>query len=979
MRIRAKKLSLGFVLATVALAGAAAATEIVILDPVEVIFSASFGGDTLTKVKVFATSTDGLEASETFTAPPYSLTVENGRDYRPSLLAFFENPTASESYLQVSRSTPVHVDKQGGPTTLSFNYGNVGHINYSIVATGSTIAAYDVRASASAAQESYSARNLKSFGAPRPSSASSRLFMVPDDQVFVYGTVTLQGADGTQVQRSLEQKTVNLLGGDQNVGWELDTSKGQLVVDVDAVPGAVSRRVYFYGVSGSASISGSKSVGVDLASFSLELPPGPYDVYVRTYVASGYQYFETKPSRVEVKPNEASPVDLGEALGYGQMPLSVSGFFSREDIDSAQIYLRRVNPGAVSTYAYSNAVAGGGFDFTLGADDWKRDGLYLGLSDLSDPDLPLNNSFRRYYYNVASAPAVDVPAGATVDLGTEAVTLVKANAYLRVQSGGPQMFVKNPYVYLRKSNYNPDNSLKGTTEVYAYGSSEAREVSGFTMVAEPGTYDMQAFATVNGSLTEFPGKTITFAQPVDTPPGGVVEVAPLTPSPELGLTLTFSDVSSGGITTVVETPLAPDDPPAGLKMYCAVPPQQGEGTCNEQYYDIQSTAAAGSVEVCIRKRHVGGNAVGGLLGLYKYAADTSADTRPWERIDTRLVDCFESDESMAACGCTTLESCGINLDVDPPVFAFMICGELAGSAGGRMSVASTAAEDGGNLLAIFEKEIGAEFTNVVNGVEYTGPSGPPSPQTWTVPASGTYRIEAVGAQGAAATQAGPGVRGGCGAEIAGDFALNAGDTLEMLVGQKGTAAASSGGGGGGSFVVRNGVPLLVAGGGGGVRAGATVSGRAGGLTSAGVSGSTSANYTSGFIVGGVDGKGGARVASYGSGGGGWDGNGASDGTYGEGGFSFLLGGKGGAGKGCGAAAPGGYGGGGAGNGCFGGGGGGGYSGGGGGRVAGGGGSWNTGANASSKETCSASGHGKISIKRVPAQAPLNHRSQGVMR
>lgn len=88
-------------------------------------------------------------------------------------------------------------------------------------------------------------------------------------------------------------------------------------------------------------------------------------------------------------------------------------------------------------------------------------------------------------------------------------------------------------------------------------------------------------------------------------------------------------------------------------------------------------------------------------------------------------------------------------------------------------------------------------------------------QEWTVPQTGTYIIEAAGAQGgvSAATL-------GRGAIMEGEFTLNQGDVLKILVGQQGerTLTMSSNyqaGGGGGSFVTfMNDTPLIVAGGGG---------------------------------------------------------------------------------------------------------------------------------------------------------------------
>lgn len=93
---------------------------------------------------------------------------------------------------------------------------------------------------------------------------------------------------------------------------------------------------------------------------------------------------------------------------------------------------------------------------------------------------------------------------------------------------------------------------------------------------------------------------------------------------------------------------------------------------------------------------------------------------------------------------------------------------------------------------------------------YTG-----SIQTWTVPTTGRYSVEAIGAQGGSAT---PGFSGGLGAEVIGDFSFVKGQTYQYAVGGVGTSDGCSAGGGGGTFFVTStGTPLIVAGGGGGIR------------------------------------------------------------------------------------------------------------------------------------------------------------------
>jgi hypothetical protein len=263
-------------------------------------------------------------------------------------------------------------------------------------------------------------------------------------------------------------------------------------------------------------------------------------------------------------------------------------------------------------------------------------------------------------------------------------------------------------------------------------------------------------------------------------------------------------------------------------------------------------------------------------------------------------------------------------------------------------------------------------------------------QVWTVPISGSYRIETYGAEGGASLGTNTAGLGGQGAIIKGDFTLTAGQIFTIVVGQKGAGTNYSGGGGGGSYVVTGAnIPLSVAGGGGGGY-GNIGDTRGWGpgypgviTTTAGASnvpgGPTYGNPATG-TGGGAPGLGG--TAGYGggsgvaSGGGGLLSDGAPGGTptnptYNYGGKAFINGSAGGASSAVTASCWGGFGGGGGSQPATGyGAGGGGYSGGGGGSLVnslsgngGGGGSFNGGANQVNIAGAN-SGDGKVIITEL---------------
>jgi hypothetical protein len=123
-------------------------------------------------------------------------------------------------------------------------------------------------------------------------------------------------------------------------------------------------------------------------------------------------------------------------------------------------------------------------------------------------------------------------------------------------------------------------------------------------------------------------------------------------------------------------------------------------------------------------------------------------------------------------------------------------------------------------------------------------------QTWTVPFTGQYFIEARGAQGGGLA---PIKFGGKGTSMKGKFFLNAGTVLKIVVGQQGSSISNCYGGGGGSFVsTLSNTPLIIAGGGGG----------AGGLGGGnGIDASVGTSGTSGVAggTGGSNGNGGTAI------------------------------------------------------------------------------------------------------------------------
>ncbi|PFX23215.1 Neurogenic locus Notch protein [Stylophora pistillata] len=255
------------------------------------------------------------------------------------------------------------------------------------------------------------------------------------------------------------------------------------------------------------------------------------------------------------------------------------------------------------------------------------------------------------------------------------------------------------------------------------------------------------------------------------------------------------------------------------------------------------------------------------------------------------------------------------------------------------------------------KSIGSHYTGQDHEGQVALSSGI---QLWTVPYSGEYRIEAIGASGGYGEDSLI-KNGGRGAWMIGNFHLIADEIIHVLVGQKGRSGSHStktAGGGGGTFVVRgSNAPLIIAGGGGGIKKMSEQHPRCD------ASKSTTGNAGISFSLGSGRSNGhGGQISSGDSGGdgGGFYSNGQDATSSRIGGSGYLQGGKGGE-----------YGGGFGGGGGFrsfnrGPGGGGGYSGGRGGSnehisCGGGGGSFNNGTNQQNECCYNSAGHGWVHV------------------
>ena len=328
------------------------------------------------------------------------------------------------------------------------------------------------------------------------------------------------------------------------------------------------------------------------------------------------------------------------------------------------------------------------------------------------------------------------------------------------------------------------------------------------------------------------------------------------------------------------------------------------------------------------------------------------------------------------------------LDIKKPLFEFVSPTTFTPGSASPGREGPSLSEAQGGISPAGQEWIGdSAFFSVTGGI-----------MKWTVPETGTWRIDAYGADGGDNTNGSS--EGGDGARIRGDFSLTAGEQILILVGHKSEDHSDNCGGGvgggGGTFVVkdRTGAPststtsdiLVIAGGGGGGGFNSNFDGKQGNSGNNGTSGNSvnGGNGGSGGNGGEAPDTGGCNggnLRNEGTGGGGFSGDGEGFGNGGYelgkegGGESFQNGGNGGLNQSWSGSVGGFGGGGGAYSSAYGSSGGGGYSGGGGGGLngqcncqsmggGGGGGSYNNGSNQVNTTGGNGTGDGKVIITKV---------------
>jgi hypothetical protein len=225
----------------------------------------------------------------------------------------------------------------------------------------------------------------------------------------------------------------------------------------------------------------------------------------------------------------------------------------------------------------------GNFNVVLTPGTWQENANYFGFSE-SVQGVQYND-----YLYLTQQASITVAGGQTVALPQQSVSVSESAIVFDViePPGSPVIGITNPWV----SAYRNDPATNSYTSVTAYAWVTNVDTPAVRLIAPPGDYSFDAYATVQGTYVRFASSTISVGTAVDTPSGTNVVVVPADPSGNpTPVTLDFGSVTQGGQTTASFTDVGPGAPPDYSLL---------DVISNARYLNITTNAQFTQTEVCI--------------------------------------------------------------------------------------------------------------------------------------------------------------------------------------------------------------------------------------------------------------------------------------------------------------------------------------------------------------------------------------------
>lgn len=446
------------------------------------------GGQNVSRIDLVADSADYSAKIYPTTEGPYTLTVNVPEgtilDYKVTGRVYMDSYN-TRMFFQ-DRNVPV---AEGRTSKLDFIV-NSGYVTGEFVTDGCSITS----------SELWAVRDdSEGFSKATTRLGSEKLFrfpVQPNDGVKVYGQVQLS----TGQTLNLTPQYINVPPGqDASVNWQFNCIAGQLSNirhDVNYHMPVDYNYTHLYNQGAWSPYRSDRHDGNILFE---NLAPSTWRLYTYTYWNNNQNLIAKNFTNIITQAGQTTEVVFDQFPGFLRGNLSLTGTHTLQDTSYAHIYAYGENAIYPSDQVFSRALADktdGSFNLALPKGEYRP---YVSAYAFYNPELGTDyiNSYM-YMYDYAKRSALLYIDSAQIIDGHN-VNYETGSAIIKFSRADGGVF-SSPYVNAKSYTYDENNSLQSYVYTTSRGYTATDRV---TMVGFPGTYEVEAWAYVGGSLTTF--------------------------------------------------------------------------------------------------------------------------------------------------------------------------------------------------------------------------------------------------------------------------------------------------------------------------------------------------------------------------------------------------------------------------------------------------------------------------------------------
>lgn len=458
------------------------------LTPATIAGLVNLGGQNITRIDLEARSTDYAAKLTQTSEGPYVLTVNvpdgSTLDYAVSGLVYMDNYT-----------TRMFLDKEtvpvtNGDTTVHDLIIDSGYVRAELVADGCQVASSEIWAMKNDSS-GYSKATTK-----RTTETTYRFPVQPNSGITVYGQVQLS----TGQTHTLTSRQVDILPGQETaVSWELNCVPGQLGAikhDVDYHMPIDYHMTYLYNEGSWSPYRTANHAGSTLFD---NLAPSSWRMLTYSYWNNYQNLIAKEITDIATQSGETTSVVFDQYPGFVRGTLNLEGTHTLQDTSYAHIYAYGENGSYPSDGVFSRALANnvdGAFNLALPQGEYRA---WVSAYSFYQPDNPADY-LRSYMYMYDYSRRSDLLyIDAAQEIEGYGMSYETGAAVIKFSMADGGVF-SSPYIVAKSYTYNDSGALDSYVYTTSYGYAGGDTV---TMVGFPGTYEVEAWAYVDGSLTTF--------------------------------------------------------------------------------------------------------------------------------------------------------------------------------------------------------------------------------------------------------------------------------------------------------------------------------------------------------------------------------------------------------------------------------------------------------------------------------------------